>query len=244
VALLLLLPLAMHLGAAALQRYPYGGHVKFSMYAAPMIYLIMGIGCGSFIRIRKGRAPDARWVRTVVAVLLVIACLGAGSMARDVLMPFKTTADARQRALAMWLWHDGNFDDRTVCIKDDLGQSFSKRTWTDLGWSAMYLCNKYIYTPKRLLREPRPRYAPAPSQRFLRCVLYLDLGKEDFQQEAFDRWLAGMKQKYEYVGMDRFPLPRHDKRGIRLVTIDYLEIYRFVLPQDSQWDSVKVNSTQ
>jgi hypothetical protein len=30
-----------------------------------------------------------------------------------------------------------------------------------------------------------------------------------------------------YVGMDRFPLPRLDKRNRRLVTIDYIEIYRF-----------------
>jgi hypothetical protein len=132
----------------------------------------------------------------------------------------------------MWLWHDGNFEDRTVCIKDDLGQSFSKRTWTDLGWSAMYLCNKYIYTPRHMVREPRPRYAPAPSRRYLRCVLYLDLGKEDFEQEAFDRWLAGMKQRYEYVGMERFPLPRHNFRNQRIVTIDYIEIYRFVLPPE------------
>ena len=58
-------------------------------------------------------------------------------------------------------------------------------------------------------------------------MLYRDLGKGDFQPEAFDRWLTGMKQKYKYVDMDRFPLPRHDKRNRRLVTIDYIEIYRF-----------------
>jgi hypothetical protein len=148
-------------------------------------------------------------------------------MISDVVTPYKTTADVRQRALAMWLWHDGNFDDRTVCIKDDLGHSFSPRTWNDLGWSAMYLCNKYIYSPKRVVREPRPAYAPAPAQRYLRCVLYRDLGQGDFQQEAFDLWLAGMKQEYKFVDMDRFPLPRHDTRNRRLVTIDYLEIYRF-----------------
>jgi len=147
-----------------------------------------------------------------------------------VVTPYKTTADMRQRALATWLWHDGNFDDRMVCLKDDWGLSFSPRTWRDLGWSAMYLCNKYIYTPKHLVRDPRPAYAPAPAQRYLRCVLYRDLGKGDFQQEAFERWLTDMKQKYKYVDMDRFPLPRHDKRNRRIVTIDYIEIYRFEAP--------------
>ena len=233
VALLLLLPLGIHLGAAALQRYPYGGHVKFSLYAAPMIYLTMGVGCAVLLGWKRGRKPVTECSRTALGVLLVVGGIGVGSIISDVISPYKTTADARQRALAMWLWHDGNFDDRTVCIKDDLGHSFSPRTWKDLGWSAMYLCNKYIYTPKRLVRTPRPAYAPAPAQRYLRCVLYRDLGKGDFQQEAFDRWLDGMKQKYTYAGMDQFALPRHDKRNQRLVTIDYLEIYRFELKEDA-----------
>ncbi len=224
---LLLLPMGVHFAAATMQRYPYGGAVKFSLYAAPMITLIMGVGCTALIRRKREMAPAAPWSKTAIAVLLVIASIGVGSMVSDVITPYKTTADVRQRALALWLWHDGNFDDRTVCIKDDLGQSFSPRTWHDLGWSAMYLCNKYIYRPSHLVREPRPAYAPAPTTRYLRCVLYRDLGKGDFQQEAFDRWLAGMKQRHPYVGMDRFPLPRHDKRNRRLVTIDYIEIYRF-----------------
>jgi hypothetical protein len=225
--LLLVLPLGIHFAAAALQRYPYGGAVKFSMYAAPMITLIMGAGCAALIRRKREMEPPAPVTKAAIAVLLVISSIGVGSIVSDVITPYKTTADLRQRALAMWLWHDGNFDDRTVCIKDDLGQSFSPRTWHDLGWSAMYLCNKYIYSPRHLMREPRPAYAPAPATRYLRCVLYRDLGKGDFQQEVFDRWLAEMKQRHRYAGMDRFPLPRHDKRNKRLVTIDYIEIYRF-----------------
>jgi 4-amino-4-deoxy-L-arabinose transferase-like glycosyltransferase len=227
VALLLLLPLALHLVAAALQRYPYGGHVKFSMYAAPMIYLLMGLGCAALLGRKRESGLPGDLSKTAVGGLALFGLIGVGSIASDLVTPYKTTADMRQRALAMWLWHDGNFDDRTVCIKDELGQSFSRRTWTDLGWSAMYLCNKYIYTPRRVVREPRPAYAPAPAQRYLRCVLYRDLGKGDFDQEAFDRWLAGMKEKHRYAGMDRFPLPRHDTRNRRLVTIDYIEIYRF-----------------
>ncbi|WP_414664458.1 glycosyltransferase family 39 protein [Horticoccus sp. 23ND18S-11] len=230
VALLLLLPLVLHLGAAALQRYPYGGHVKFSMYAAPMISVVMGIGVASLLA--RFRRPEAslRWSKAAVISLVLLIGIGLGSIVSDVVTPYKTTADVRQRALATWLWHDGNFEDRTVCIKDDLGVSFSPRTWQDLGWSAMYLCNKYIYSPQRLVREPRPAYAPPPAQRYLRCVLYRDLGKGDFQQAAFDHWLAGMKQQYPYVGMERFPLPRHDTRNRRLVTIDYLEIYKFEAP--------------
>lgn len=224
---LLLLPLGIHLAAAVVHRYPYGGHVKFSMHAAPMITVVMALGCAVVLDRRKKTEPTDAWPRSITAALLLFGAIGVGSIVSDVIRPYKTAADARQRALAMWLWHDGNFDDRTVCIKDDLGHSFSPRTWNDLGWSAMYLCNKYIYAPQRMVRAPRPSYAPPPGKRYLRCVLYRDLGKGDFDEEAFDRWLAGMKRKHTYAGMDRFPLPRHDKRNRRLVTIDYLEIYRF-----------------
>jgi hypothetical protein len=223
VALLLLVPLGLHFVAAALHRYPYGGHVKFSMYAAPMITVLMAIGAAAaFARTRGLRPVRVTW--------LLLAAIGFASIVSDVITPYKTTADVRQRAFAMWLWHDGNFDDRTVCLKDDLGLSFSRRTWSDLGWSAMYLCNKYIYQPHDMVRAPRPAHAPAPAQRYLRCVLYRDLGKGDFDQPAFDAWLAEMKQRYRFAGMDRFPLPRHDTRNRRLVTIDVLEIYRFETP--------------
>jgi hypothetical protein len=232
-ALLFLLPLAMHLGAAALRKYPYGGHFKFSMYIAPMIYLVMGIGCAVLVGIQSAKKTPRQFALTVAIVLGLISTIGVGSIVRDVLHPYKTTSDERQRSLARWLWHDGNFEDRTVCIYDDLGISFSDRTWEDLGWSAMYLCNKYIYSPRKIVRETRPSYAPLPETRTLRCVLYRDLGKDDFRQAAFDQWLAEMKRKYDYLDMERYALPRHDKRNRRIVTIDYLEIYRFVLPDGS-----------
>ncbi|MCG8683561.1 MAG: hypothetical protein MI892_01695, partial [Desulfobacterales bacterium] len=232
VACLLLLPLLMHMGAAALKKYPYGGHFKFSMYIAPMIYFVMGTGCAVMMAIDSKRKNAKQFALTVTIVLGLISLIGIGSIVRDILHPYKTTADERQRSLARWLWHDGNFEDRTVCIYDDLGQSFSERTWEDLGWSAMYLCNKHIYSPQKMVRHGRPDYAPLRDGGILRCVLYKDLGKEDFQQEAFDRWLATMQEKYEYIGKDVFPLPRHDKRNRRIVTIDYIEMYKFVLPEE------------
>ncbi|MFC1766304.1 hypothetical protein ACFL6U_30035 [Planctomycetota bacterium] len=231
-ALLLLLPLAMHLTAAALRKYPYGGHFKFSMYIAPMIYLVMGTGCAMLVGIRSTKKTSVQFARTVTVVLILIGSIGVGSIVRDILNPYKTTADLRQRALARWLWHDGNFEGRTVCIYDDLGVSFSERTWEALGWAAMYQCNKYIYAPRHMVREPRPVYAPIPETRILRCVLYRDMGCGDFQQEALDQWLSQMKQKYEYLGMESYPLPRHDKRNRYLKTIDYIIIYKFILLDD------------
>jgi len=43
-AVVLLAPLAVHFVAAALQRYPYGGHVRLAMYFAPACCLLAGLG--------------------------------------------------------------------------------------------------------------------------------------------------------------------------------------------------------
>ena len=215
--LLVVLPLAMHMGAAALQKYPYGGHFKFSMYIAPMIYLIMGVGCAVWVGARIQRQTTRQFQRTCTTVLILISSIGVVSMIRDSLSPYKTISDQRQRAVARWLWHSGNFEGQTVCLYDDLGLSFSKRTWEDLGWSAMYLCNKYIYGSSDILRDPRPANAPAPEHATLRCVLYRDMGKDDFQEETFQQWLNAMKAKHHYLGKERYPLPRYNKRHTALL---------------------------
>jgi len=46
-AMLLLSPLALHFMAAALERYPYGGHVRLSMYFAPACCLLAGVGASA-----------------------------------------------------------------------------------------------------------------------------------------------------------------------------------------------------
>ncbi|MBM4025131.1 MAG: hypothetical protein FJ280_06925 [Planctomycetes bacterium] len=153
-------------------------------------------------------------------------------MTRDLLHPHKTRSDQRARAFARWFWPSANFEDRAVDIKDDLGPEFSRGTWHDLSWSAMYLANKYIYDSAPSPEGggiARPADIPAAPQKVLRCVLYRD-PRYDFDQEAFDRWLAGMKEDYPYLGRDVYPAVRFDKRGRRIVTIDYLEIYQFELP--------------
>jgi hypothetical protein len=92
----------------------------------------------------------------------------------------------------------------------------------------MYLANKYIYSPKRPVSLPRPDNMPPPPQKVLRCVLYKD-SRMAFDQPAFDRWLEQMKKEHPYLGRDVYPFMRTDKRGRRILTIDYVEIYKFDL---------------
>jgi hypothetical protein len=251
--LLLMTPLALHFVAAVMRRYPYGGHVKFSMYVAPMIYILFGVGIAALLGLDLRKGKTAAFVRNFRIVLILAAVLGVAAITRDLLHPYKTKSDQRARAFAQWFWPNANFEDQAVDIKDDLGQEFSKGTWHDLSWSAMYLANKYIYGPPcspaaggrscvparhstkasgdaRPTRSEdiRPANLPQPQQKVLRCVLYRD-PLQDFDQTAFDQWLAQMKQDHPYLGRDVYPFVRMDKRERRIVTIDYVEIYKFDL---------------
>jgi 4-amino-4-deoxy-L-arabinose transferase-like glycosyltransferase len=228
---LLLVPLSLHFLAALLQRYPYGGHVKFSMYFAPMVYLFMGVGGAVLVAKQARKKPRDVVARTALIVLAVIGVVGLASVARDLLHPYKTTSDMRARAFAQWFWPSARFEDRAVDIKDDLHREFSQDTWRELSWSAMYLVNKYVYGPERINSQPRPEGISRPAGRVLRCVLYRDPTK-DFDQAAFEGWLTSMKAEHPYLGRDVYPFPRMDRRDRRIVTIDYVEIYKFELPSE------------
>ncbi|MCU0913338.1 MAG: glycosyltransferase family 39 protein [Planctomycetes bacterium] len=227
-ALLFWLPLALHFAAAVLRRYPYGGHVKFSMYVAPMIYVMFGAGIAALLGLdlRKGKTAD--FLRNVRIVLIVAAILGLATVARDLLHPYKTKSDLRARAFARWFWSSANFADEAVDLKADLGHEFSRGTWHELSWAAMYLVNKYIYDPGA---GPAVRETRSGKPKILRCVLYRDPTK-DFDQAAFDRWLEQMKARYPYLGCDVYPFVRRGKDEGAVLTVDYAEIYRFKKPME------------
>ena len=226
VALLLLGPLSMNLAAAMLQKFPYGGHVKYSMYAAPMITLTMGLGMSVLLNWHAAHRPRRHAQTLTHIVLLVLGCIGTGCLIRDVTHPYKTLSDLRSRAFAQWFWHNANFEDEAICVYSDLNRQFSEKTWHELGWSAMFLANKYIYHPDVIVNSPRHRYLPE-SQNLLYCVLYRDPAKQDFDQQKFNDWLAQMQQQHDYLGMDRYPVPRHKKGEQKLLKVNYIEIYKF-----------------
>lgn len=240
--LLLVMPLTLHMLAAVMQRYPYGTHVKFSMHVAPMIYLLFAVGIAALLGLDLRQGKTACFVRNLRIVLIVAVVIGVGSIGRDLYRPYKTRADRQARAFAQWFWLLAGFEDRAVDIKDDLGYEFSQGTWHNLSASSMYLANKYIYGSRPLPALPRPANVPPPSQKVLRCVLYKD-SREDFDQAAFERWLTRMKQIHPYLGRDTYPFVRMDKRERRIVTLDYIEVYKFDISTESQGPMAGSGST-
>lgn len=115
---LLLAPLVFNFIAAALHRYPYGGSARTSLFLAPAFCLLAGAGlsvligrCANrlsawharvwpagerFLVDRFGAAPRARSLRLAACGLLAV---GLGSIAKDLIEPYKKAANQRCRAL-------------------------------------------------------------------------------------------------------------------------------------------------
>ena len=228
---LLLFPLGMNFAAALLHKFPYGGHVKFSMYFAPMLNIVIGIGAAVMLNGHAGRASGKNTKTVTCIVLGCLSLIAIATAASDIKSPYKNSGDQRLRAFSQWFWYNSNFASESYCIKDDLGIEFSEKTWSDLSWSAMYLANKYIYKPVDMVRKPFPEYLQKDAQGYKYFVLYhksfKDEQKDDFDQAAFDKWFTETSEKYEFAGKDNFPMVRNDKQEREVFSVDTIEIFRF-----------------
>ena len=223
--LLLFCPVMLHLIAAGMQRYPYGGHVKFSQHLSGPICLLMGFG-GAWIGNLINAKHRVRLRRVAFASVSVVALVGIGSMVRDITHPYKTKSDMRARAFARWFWFNSDQDCETACVTVDLKQDFAPETKRNLTWTAMYFVNQKIYSPRHRQGQPF-RFDNVSTERPLRCVLYRD-PELPFDRRAFQQWLSQMHDQYELVGRETFSFPRYGKRERRLYTVHYLETFTFV----------------
>ena len=223
---LLLGPVGLHFLAAALQKYPYGGHVKFSQYAAPMICCLIAVGIVQLLdwRSRYGYSMKHSFA-WVCSVLFVI---GLGGVSRDLINPYKTRSDDRARAFARSFWVGTHFAEEVACLKSDWGKDFVPEQHRELSWSAHFLCNHAIEVGRSHLRSAD--LSRVSADRPLRCVLYRD-ARYELDQAKLDSWLDEMREQYELVSHESIPFPRLAKNDRRLVTMEYIDSYKFV-PRD------------
>ena len=216
-------PAGLHFLAAAMQRYPYGGHVKFSHYLAPMICCVTAIGA---VRLMSWRAADAKFAeRRFAGAGLILLLLGTGGIIRDLANPFKTRSDFRARAFAQAFWVGAHSAEEVYCLKSDLGLDFVPDQHRELSWSAHYRCNQAIEVSRSHLSCADLNRVS--TERPLRCVLYRD-ARYQFDQARFDEWLSQMQEHYELIAHESLPFPRMAKDDRRLVTMEYVDSYKFV----------------
>src|SRR5208337_505935 len=102
---LLLAPLGLNFIAAALHRFPYGGHARMTLFLAPALCTLIAVGATAALAWIEGRRrapspestgdgglkptlPNLRgYLNNCTIALGLLALLGAGSWLRDVTQP-------------------------------------------------------------------------------------------------------------------------------------------------------------
>ena len=135
-------PACLHFLAAALQKYPYGGHVKFSLYLAPMICCLAAVGVAQILQWRSSQGYSVKAAFGWGCVVCV--AIGCGSIARDLTNPYKTRSDFRARAFAESFWMGAHSAEEVTCLNTDPGLDFVPDQHRELSWSAHFLCNHAI----------------------------------------------------------------------------------------------------
>jgi hypothetical protein len=200
------------------------------MHLAPLICLAGGYGLAVAVEWLAARLRPSRRLIPPLAAAGLLSLAGLGCLAGDLWKPCKTLSDERFRSFARWFWFSSSMEGVPVCVHDDLGVRYSPETFSELSWSAMYLCNKYIYSPYHQKGVPPPIAVEVGRGAPLRCVVYRD-ERRAFDQAALDRWLAEMAKTYEPPMLEIYPMPRYDYSERRMETVDHLEIYSFIPPK-------------
>jgi Dolichyl-phosphate-mannose-protein mannosyltransferase len=224
---LCLTPLAVTFVAALLRRFPYGGHIRLNLYMAPLMCLLIGYGTTVLLAwlVRRGTKP----IPCLGTVLVILALVGGVTVVRDLASPYKNISDERSRAFAQWFWYNAEYDSEVACLKTDLGRDFAPDTFRQLSFSAEYLCNQRIYSPRHATGEAI-HWERISATHPLRCVLYR-CPCYSFDEDAFEAWLNEMQETYDLVSRETYPEVRLKNTG-SVLEVDYLEIYRFV-PKDA-----------
>ncbi len=218
-ALLLLSPLVLNFVAACLKRYPYGGPVRFSIYIAPAVCLLGGLGAAILLAGRGSHPRQA--IFRVASVLLLLATLAAGSIGRDLVKPYKNQQVLRARRVARDVWREAAEHCEPVCLLRDLGKDFSKRPCPTV--LALYLCNQRIYS-ERIARGEPPRWDRVSAARPLACVHFVSPAQRP-DAAGLRAWLAEMDLRYRLVGRETHPVPMtYDRRPLA----EHVAVYLFV----------------
>jgi hypothetical protein len=216
-AALLLLPFALSAAAAALGRYPYGGHPRITQYLVPAIALLSASGLNRLLA-RLSRASG--FSRPYRLAALALVALGVAPAIGDITQPYRSATDRAAREFARGFWPRDAGDPPVLCLRRDLGI---------LPWESpnpevpVYLCNQAIYSKRG--RAPRSAFPPPPhlerrTSRHIQYVAYYSPGLESLDVQPVRRWHAELREAGIDVSRTDFDLDHWGSRPARVVVFD------------------------
>ena len=202
-----LFPLLPNLVAAAIKRYPYGGHVRFALYLTPAICLLAGLGGAAILAGRKKRGA-AQMQKASAALLVLLATVIGISIVRDFAFPYRTASVRRHRDFARLFWQNHNGTMPTVCWERDFAEGGSSPMLHSPA-AALYLCNREIYANPKTESD---KIVPGKAFRFVRFSIQnpektKTIVVNENDEKAFEAWLESIRNDYVLVDQQKFELP-------------------------------------
>ncbi len=197
-------PFGLALIAASLHRYPYGYSARFNLYLAPIICLLAGLGAARLIAAIR---PERIRLGVLVGFTALLALVGAGTIAGDLIQPYKNAEDRQSRLFARRFWPQQGHGAEIACVYTDLGLEFFPKLF-EWGHSARYLCHQRIYSPFHQEGSRGPDLEAVSLSRPLRCVVFsipdhlFPFARRD--EERWRSWLAEMETGYDLVKHEQY----------------------------------------
>ncbi len=105
--------------AAILHKYPYGGSARLDQHLAPAICLLMGNGIAWLTD--RFTPPSSVPHQGTLVVLVLLTAFGAVGLIRDIIRPYKTTAEVWNRSFVHELIERLEPGDRVVILHGRTG---------------------------------------------------------------------------------------------------------------------------
>jgi hypothetical protein len=220
---LFLAPAGVNFAAALVHRYPYGQHVRMALYLTPLVCLLAAMGLAAVLGRLQRRGP--RWQPVLPVLLGLLALVPLLSMVPDCASQGKSESDIAARAFARWFWPEIARQGEVVCVKTDLNRDLSGGNF-QMGYSALYLCNQRIYSPRHARQAP-PHWERISADWPLLYVRYRSCQFPD-DAAAVAQWLDETQRNYTIVGGESYPQRHSITDGRTFETAGVVDLYRCV----------------
>lgn len=217
---LLFAPVVLGLIAGFLQRYPFGQPTRLQLYLAPMFCLLAGQGLAALMTWLGVAVRAPAWRSPLRVACVLLAGISLVTMARDVLVPKKSSTDAALRDAAQVIWGPARFDGpRPLSLREELGAAFVPEPEGMHSEMTRFLANFHMRAP-----GDGPA-AVEPGQTVEVVTFYVDGVKDAALREA---WIDGFERTHRlrFAGSATLTIPHVDNRE-NLLRLDEIEILRF-----------------
>ena len=202
IVLLLLSPLPLMFIAAALRAYPYGGSARVAMHVAPAVCLLAGSGLVAVVS-RFSNPRNSLRIMYSIYTLCSLA-IGAG-IAVDIVRPFKSVADLRDRQIVQTLAGATAKEDQWVIFGGTTNQPHAPNLFQWGGSAARFRFNVLRYAQFPVYWGPTPANAVKSDRGRTWLIVYRD-NKAQMPEDLLGRYLREMADRFGAPTMDRYRL--------------------------------------